>query len=211
MTAPIMLPESYVRQFLEEKQIWIREQHQRLLIQRNIRRKKMVAGSEVLLLGRPLTVVFRYQNAKRIKVHKHGEHLIFDFDTRRLDLEPETTQIHLIRALRLFYKTCAQEVLPERVAKFSKALGLKPRRLSFRDQKTRWGSCSSTGALSFNWKLIAAPLEVVDYVVVHELCHLQHLNHSAKFWNLVETQVSEMKARKKWLRDHAHKLEFLSE
>ena len=68
------------------------------------------------------------------------------------------------------------------------ALGVSCRRVEIRDQRTRWGSCSPRGTLSFNWRLVLAPFEVLDYVVVHELCHLREPNHSPRFWRLVATR-----------------------
>lgn len=78
--------------------------------------------------------------------------------------------------------------------------------LSIRDQKSRWGSCSSRGTLSFNYRLIFAPPQVLDYVVVHELCHLTHMNHSRDFWQLVARIMPEYKQQKHWLRDHGQGL-----
>lgn len=78
--------------------------------------------------------------------------------------------------------------------------------LSIRDQKSRWGSCSSRGTLSFNYRLIFAPPGVLDYVVVHELCHLTHMNHSKDFWHLVAYIMPEYKQYKNWLRDHGQEL-----
>ena len=77
----------------------------------------------------------------------------------------------------------------------------KIRSITIRSQKTRWGSCSSKGGLNFNWRLCLAPPEVVDYVVVHELCHLCEMNHSPAFWALVESILPDYKASRQWLRD----------
>ena len=82
------------------------------------------------------------------------------------------------------------------------ALGVAYSRLSVRDQVSRWGSCSSKGALSFNWRLVLAPHDVLDYVVVHEVCHLVELNHGPRFWKLVERRRPDYRASKRWLDDH---------
>ena len=76
----------------------------------------------------------------------------------------------------------------------------------FRDQRTRWGSCSSRGTLSFNWRLALAPLEVLDYVVVHELCHLREANHSPRFWRLVGERRPGWREQRAWLREHGAEL-----
>ncbi len=79
-------------------------------------------------------------------------------------------------------------------------------RITIRDQKTRWGSCSSTGTLSFNYRLMFAPPRVLDYVVIHELCHLTHMNHSREFWNLVASVMPEYKIHRNWLKEHGREL-----
>jgi predicted metal-dependent hydrolase len=80
------------------------------------------------------------------------------------------------------------------------------RRIRIGDQRTLWGSCSPNGTLSFNWRLVLAPLEVLDYVVVHELCHLRVPNHSASFWMLVEQQRPRSREPRAWLRKHGREL-----
>lgn len=79
-------------------------------------------------------------------------------------------------------------------------------RITVRDQKTRWGSCSSTGTLSFNYRLMFAPPRVLDYVVIHELCHLTHMNHSREFWNLVASVMPEYKIHRNWLKELGQEL-----
>jgi len=86
------------------------------------------------------------------------------------------------------------------------ALGVRYRRIAVRDQRTRWGSCSPSGTLSFNWRLALAPLEVLDYVVVHELCHLREPSHSRRFWRLVESRRPDWRERRAWLREHGPEL-----
>jgi predicted metal-dependent hydrolase len=82
------------------------------------------------------------------------------------------------------------------------ALGVSYTRLTMRNQRSRWGSCSSSGALSFNWRLVLAPHDVLDYVVVHEVCHLAELNHGPAFWRLVERRRPGYAESKQWLDDH---------
>ncbi|HEY6961193.1 MAG TPA: M48 family metallopeptidase [Gaiellaceae bacterium] len=84
----------------------------------------------------------------------------------------------------------------------AQALGVVYKRITLRDQKSRWGSCSSKGTLSFNWRLVLAPHDVLDYVVVHEICHLVELNHGPAFWKLVEKRRSGYLESKRWLDDH---------
>lgn len=84
----------------------------------------------------------------------------------------------------------------------ARALGVAYTRLTLRDQRSRWGSCSSKGSLSFNWRLVLAPHDVLDYVVVHEICHLRELHHGPAFWKLVESRRPGYRDSKQWLDDH---------
>jgi len=81
-------------------------------------------------------------------------------------------------------------------------LGLEYGRVFVKDQRTLWGSCSGRKNLNFNWRLAAAPQDILDYVVIHELCHLREMNHSRKFWDLVRAACPDYPARRKWLRDN---------
>ena len=97
-------------------------------------------------------------------------------------------------------------VIPERVEYFAEMMNVTYGRITIREQKTRWGSCSSEKNLNFNWKLILAPPEVLDYVVVHELCHRLEMNHSPRFWAQVERVLPDYKVSRKWLREHGNEL-----
>lgn len=94
----------------------------------------------------------------------------------------------------------AKEVFPERVAYFAPKVGVSWGRITIRNQSTRWGSCSSQGNLNFNCLLMLAPQEVVDYVVVHELSHRKHMNHSAAFWSQVEKVLPDYRTQVNWLK-----------
>jgi predicted metal-dependent hydrolase len=86
-------------------------------------------------------------------------------------------------------------------------LGVEYERIAIRDQRTRWGSCSTRGTLSFNWRLVLAPVEVLEYVVVHELCHLREPNHSRRFWALLESVRPGFRGEKDWLGRHGWELQ----
>lgn len=105
---------------------------------------------------------------------------------------------------RLQQEVCRK--IPERTAYFAEKIGVSYGRITLRQQKTRWGSCSANGNLNFNWLLILAPPEVLDYVVVHELCHRRQMNHSQAFWNEVSAVLPGYKEQKKWLKDNGWKL-----
>jgi hypothetical protein len=102
--------------------------------------------------------------------------------------------------IETWLKNQAERIIKEMAEKHSLQIGVKFQALCIRSARTRWGSCSPHGALSFNWKLIIAPLPVIEYVVIHELCHLRELNHSKSFWKLVENHCPDWRVQRKWLR-----------
>lgn len=111
-----------------------------------------------------------------------------------------------IRMLEKRFRNAAAIHFPKRCAELVRLTGGNYTKITVRNQKTRWGSCSQTGTLSFNYRLMMAPPEIIDYVIVHELCHLTHLNHSKAFWSLVESILPDYKERKLWLKEHGASL-----
>ncbi len=114
--------------------------------------------------------------------------------------------IHLDAAQEKELRERAKSVLAQRTAYFARQIGVTYGRITVRDQKTRWGSCSQTGNLNFNFRLILAPLEVLDYVVVHELCHRRQMNHSAQFWQEMAQVLPDYRKRKAWLTENGWRL-----
>lgn len=108
--------------------------------------------------------------------------------------------------IETWYRRRAETVFAERLRLINDGLGYRFQRVTIRDQKTRWGSCSARGNLAFNWRLVMAPLKIVDYVVVHELVHLIELSHSPAFWARVAAIDPEHRAHRRWLRDHGPRL-----
>ncbi len=112
----------------------------------------------------------------------------------------------LSRRVADFLKRQAKQDLTRAVEHYSDALRVKPKSITLRDTTSRWGSCSSTGALNFSWRIILAPPEVLDYLAAHEVAHLCEMNHSERFWALVEGVCPDMEKHKAWLRTHGHEL-----
>jgi predicted metal-dependent hydrolase len=106
-----------------------------------------------------------------------------------------------------WYRSQASQKIEERINYYHHKIGRNPARITIKEQRTRWGSCSSLGNLNFNWKAIMAPSPVLDYIVVHELCHLIHLNHSQDFWNLVASILPDYRERRDWLKIHGVRLD----
>ena len=118
----------------------------------------------------------------------------------------QQARIHLDAAQEKELRERAKSVLAQRTAYFARQIGVTYGRITVRDQKTRWGSCSQAGNLNFNFRLILAPPEVLDYVVVHELCHRRQMNHSAQFWQEVAQVLPDYRARKAWLTENGWRL-----
>ena len=99
------------------------------------------------------------------------------------------------------------EQIFDRTEYFSKQLNLYPNQIRIKSLRSRWGSCSSKKNINLNWKLIHTPLRVIDYVIVHELCHLVHMNHSKEFWNKVKSHIPDYKKDKNWLKEYGNFIE----
>ena len=114
-----------------------------------------------------------------------------DYEQRRILLEK-------------WYRRQAEQLLSEKAAFYAERLGVSFADIRIKDQRSRWGSCSSMGNLNYNWKLVLMPPGVLDYVVVHELAHRREMNHSAAFWKVVATWMPDYKKYRKWLRDNGN-------
>ena len=143
----------------------------------------------------PISQVENFLREKTPWIQSHLE------KARRLGSVPRLTQAEL-KALTVKAKT----LLPQRTAYFAPLVGVDYGRITLRMQKTRWGSCSAQGNLNFNILLMLAPPEVLDYVVVHELCHRKEMNHSPAFWAQVERVLPDYKIRRRWLKDNGGRL-----
>jgi hypothetical protein len=109
---------------------------------------------------------------------------------------------HAARRVQDFLKREARKSMELRVAAYAQAIDVKPRRITVRDTASRWGSCSTGRSLSFSWRLIMAPTFVLDYVVAHEIAHLRHMNHGARFWELVGEMVADIGRPQRWLNQN---------
>src|SRR5690606_2555985 len=108
--------------------------------------------------------------------------------------------------LILWYKKRFSDIAYERIKKYSSQIGSSPNKVAVKEQKTRWGSCSSKGNINLNWRLAMAPISIIDYVIVHELCHLKVMNHSKEFWKQVELILPDYIERREWLKVNGSKL-----
>lgn len=135
------------------------------------------------------------EQAGRTRAHRSGEQLLVPADRRRE------------QAIERWYRRQAKAEVGERLPAALAALGVEAGPISIRDQRTRWGSCSSSGALSFNWRLLLGPPQLLDYVVWHEACHLVVLDHSRRFWALLEEHRPDYREPREWLRRNGSALQ----
>ena len=115
---------------------------------------------------------------------------------------PTKDPVVLKKLLERWYRKEAEKLILKRIEYYKAKFRIGPVKIKIKEQKRRWGSCSSRGSIYFNWRIIMAPPLVIDYVIVHEVSHLIHRNHSLQFWKQVESILPDYKTRKTWLRDH---------
>lgn len=144
-------------------------------------------GQTIPYLGEPLTLIVQ---PGRTRVHRRGSRL----------LVPD--QPHQLPALERFYRRAARTEISARLDRACHQSGLTYASLSIRGQRGRWASCAPSGAMSFNWRLLLAPEAVLDYVVWHEVCHLEVMDHSPRFWSLVARRCPDWRAHVGWLRQN---------
>jgi hypothetical protein len=198
----VVVPNSYklkhLPALLESKGNWILDKLTKYRqVQSLSDEKEPKSGDTISYLGRNLEVVKRQncRNANSIKLERNR--LV-------VDIGSASSRLNLV--LEQWYRMQAAKLINERADKLSARLGLTYNRIIIRGQKTRWGSCSHKGNLSFNWKLIMAPEPVIDYVIIHELAHLKEMNHTKRFWELVAEHCPRWCEHKKWLKDHETEL-----
>lgn len=111
-----------------------------------------------------------------------------------------TKEMNANKVLEEWLRTSAEDTLAEKVDMWADKMGVEYNRVSVKDQKTLWGSCSSNKNLNFSWRIIKAPEHIIDYLVIHELSHLVHMNHGPDFWNMVQEFCPDYKVRRQWLK-----------
>jgi predicted metal-dependent hydrolase len=169
---------------VSELRPWI---ERRLAEVERVRAVVAARGHTVPYLGATLHVVAQ---PGRTRAHRRGDELFVPTGAGRLP------------ALERFYRRAAHAEVGGRLDAACAAVGVSYSRLSIRAQKTRWASCSRSGVMSFNWRLLLAPEPVLDYVVWHEVCHLEVLDHSPRFWRLVGERCPGYRQQVRWLRGH---------
>ena len=196
ISAPCFTPAKEINSFVEEKQNWINKNIQKLkeAAVRN-KSKEYETGEQFFYLGRsyPLEVFFEPFETDGIVFRNN----CFYLNTRGGKDQRK-------RYFISWYKKKANDFFSQRVDFFSRMLKLESGRISITSAEKRWGSCSADNNLSFSFRLIMAPPDIIDYVIVHELIHIKEKNHSPKYWQRVESAMPEYKKHRRWLKENHH-------
>ncbi|OIP23290.1 M48 family peptidase [bacterium CG_4_10_14_0_2_um_filter_33_32] len=191
--APRRLGVEKIKAIVKQKKNWILKKVKEKEKRKRFIPKQFTEGEKFLYLGREYELNF---------VDARLRNVIFQDEFIVPVLKPAV----LKKMLEKWYIARAKQVIQERVKVYSDKIGVIFSKLRFSKAKSRWGSCSSKKTLSFNWRLIMAPLEIIDYVVIHELVHILEMNHSKKFWKKMEEFSPGCKRSKKWLKDYGYLL-----
>lgn len=195
--APSKATDEAIRRIVEAKRQWIFEKLRHPQKYRDLPHppgKELVSGESALYLGRQY----------RIEVVAEG---LGDIQFNQRFLVPASKVSERRTTLREWYMARANEKILPRVSRFARSLGVEFKRARIVDSRYRWGSCTVRDSVNFNWRLIKAPVFVIDYVIAHELAHLIEANHTTRFWNVVRAQVPKLDQARRWLREYGQVLE----
>ncbi len=198
---PEHLGDERVAEILKQKRPWIRSKVAELSSVPTHRSKELVSGESFPYLGRNYRL--KVQEGHQVGVCLSGGYLKA---TIRPSEQGEYRTQRIQQYLQNWYRNRAQERLTQKAERYAQQIGVSPSAVSVRNFRSRWGSCDKKGQVVFNWNIIKAPHAIADYVVIHELCHLIHPNHSKQFWKLVGLHDSTYPERRKWLKIHGRSL-----
>lgn len=190
--APMATTLEYIKNLVFKKRFWINKRKKMVSKNRSsAKSKEFVSGEGFLYLGEIYKL--KIQNCDAVKLTD-----VLYFPKKYLKNAP----VKMIE----WYKQKALEKITERANCYSQTTGWKFKSISITNAQRRWGSCGHTDSINFSWKLIMSPLNVIDYVVVHELAHIIEKNHSVRFWNKVRTILPDYRQRQKWLKENGKNL-----
>jgi predicted metal-dependent hydrolase len=195
-------PETAIFAFLQKKKEWIarklKEQKNRV---ETLKSKQWEQGSELLFLGERYPILFEFHGSQTPQLSFSSKGWIFSSSD---NLFEDSRRDALRKEFVSWYRQQALEVLGSRVVHHSRNMKVPFHEVAVRTQKRLWGSCHiGSKKIHLNWKLVMAPMDVIDYVVVHELAHLLVPNHSKRFWSKVEQYMPDYKERHNWLKKHS--------
>jgi len=193
---PEHLEDERVAAILQQKRPWIRGKVAELKRVPPQRSKELVSGESFPYLGRHYRL--KVQEGHQVGMCLSGGYLKA---TIRPTEQGEQREVRIQQYLQSWYRTSALDRLKEKTTRYAQQIGVSPTGLSIRNFRSRWGSCDKRGQLVFNWNIIKAPHSIVDYVVIHELCHLIHPNHSKDFWQVVCRHDAFYPEHRQWLKE----------
>ena len=198
---PFFVKKDVVSDFVKQKAEWIIKRINEAKVNKDyLDSKKFADGQEFLFLGRKYKIRIERSDIKRVKIEFDGMMWHVKLPA---DLEKRNEQDVLKKAFVKWYKVQAKEILGGRIFNYSRILGVAPSKIIVRTLKRIWGNCAyHTKVITLNWQIILSPISVVDYIVVHELCHLVVPSHSKRFWKKVEKILPRYKREVKWLKDN---------
>jgi len=190
---PLRASEKSIREFIEQHAEWIKKKQAEALATLPPAPKQYVPGEMFMFLG----------NAYPLEIVKGQKKPLLLKENFKL---AESALGNAALAFERWYRAQARQILNERVSLYASQYDFQYKKIGITSARLRWGSCSANGSLNFSWRLILAPMEAVDYVVVHELAHTVFHNHSKRFWKKVEKIMPDYKERRKWLRKNGQGL-----
>lgn len=198
--------EKDIFRFLSDKKNWIEKNLEKFQAHRlSFPKKELKEGEKFPLMGQDRVLTFENTLGASYLAHFKASQLVVHCPKQHV---PGDTQLRLL--IRDLYKKVAIYYLSERVQKWAAEMQLFPKDLKFNESKTLWGSCSPDKKIRLNWKVMVFSVEVIDYLIIHELAHLQHLNHSKEFWYLVERFCPGFRECRKILKKENAKSRFLN-
>jgi len=204
LVAPWFVANRNINSFLDKHVKWIEKQYAKIEKQKKHRPQfKYRTGDIFYYFGEQVTLVINPSDKKRPTIKIRDDKMII---TLCREITKSDGLKTVKKTIENFYRKKAEEVIHDRLQFFNEHYGFHYNRVTLRNQKTRWGSCSRLKNLNFNWRLIMAPIEIIDYVVVHELCHLKEMNHSHRYWILVAQIFPNYKGSRKWLKENHYLL-----
>jgi len=195
---PTKLPMDIVHDLIEERTAWIKQQLAKQPAPQSERQWQQ--GETLLLLGQEYTLQLT-QKDDSPKVSLTHDTIILSGRLHRIGLKTRR------QAVIDWYKEQATLYLNKRTAELSQQIGLSPKFITIKTYKARWGSCNIKGEIQYNWQIIQAPPAVIDYLIIHELCHLTHHNHSRAFWLLVKLHHPDYQQHQAWLKKNGGRLQ----
>ncbi len=207
VTAPKSMNKTQIEEIVNKKASWIYKKWKEFEEKREQHHPKLFEpGDAILYLGESFPLQINgNETLKHAKLSFDGSVFIANIPHH---LSTEDRKVVFENLFTKWYISKGHSIIARRLEFYCSIMKLYPTKFAVKQQKKRWGTCTGKGALYFNWRLMMAPIDVIDYVVVHELAHLKHFDHSPRFWKLVEKTMPDYKMKKDWLKKNGFMLGF---